>query len=301
MGLQAGSCAFREDRKTLKVGAVIILYHPTIAHLASMLEALHALQWPVVLVDNSPVPLVGLTDEQADYIHCPSNVGIAQAQNVGLDRLVEQGAEAVLILDQDSQLSTIFLQQLYDAYEYALAKIDKLACVGPQIVCEFIEKPVQPKLHRSQRMCDQLESVAQIIASGMIVNVEAYHRVGKKDSNLFIDGVDHEWCWRARSLGFHVIKACNVKMRHRQGDGRHRILGLNFKRGAPVRLYYQVRNVLILSRRRHVPLYWKCRHLVALPVRWLVNRWWFPEGKLRGHYVRRGLIDGLKGRTGKLD
>lgn len=287
----------------MTVGAVIILYHPQVAHLNAMLSALESLHIPVILVDNTPVPLTGAHIELTDntYLHCPANVGIAEAQNQGIDKLIEQGAEAVLILDQDSQLTTEFLQQLLDSYYYALDKMDRVACLGPQIVCEFMDKTVQAKIHKPNTICDQLQSVRQIIASGMIVNVEAYHRVGKKDSLLFIDGVDHEWCWRARSQGFHVLQACNVKMKHRQGDGRHRILGLNFKRGAPVRLYYQVRNVLILSRRRHVPLYWKCRNLLALPVRWLVNRWWFPDGKLRGHFVLRGLIDGLKGKSGKLE
>lgn len=285
----------------MKVGAVIISYHPDVAHLSSMLSALNTMGWPVVLIDNSPVALAGFSDAFSHYVHCADNVGIAEAQNIGIDILIENGAEAMLILDQDSQLTPSFLNNLYETYTYALGRCPQMACLGPQIVCEFVNKPVQPKLHKSQPVCDRLVHAKQIIASGMIINVDAYHKVGKKDASLFIDGVDHEWCWRARSLGFQVLKASTVEMRHRQGDGRHRVLGLNFKRGAPVRLYYQVRNVLILSRRRHVPMYWKCRHLLALPLRWLVNRWYFPEGKLRGHYVRRGIKDGLLGRTGKLE
>ncbi len=263
--------------------------------------ALKAIGWPVVLVDNSPEKLEYYDADWPEYIHCPSNVGIAEAQNMGIEALDRANMEAVLILDQDSQLSLPFLQNLYETYKYALTRFSNVACMGPQIVCKFINKPVQPRLHRSQPICDRLENVKQIIASGMILNIYAYQKVGKKDSHLFIDGVDHEWCWRARSLGFQVLKASSVEMRHRQGDARHRVFGLNFKRGAPVRLYYQVRNVLILSRRQHVPIYWKCRHLLALPVRWIVNRWFFPEGKLRGDFIRRGIKDGLLGRTGKLD
>ena len=90
-------------------------------------------------------------------------------------------------------------------------------------------------------------------------------------------------------------------MLHKQGDGRHKVLGITFKRGAPVRLYYQVRNVLILSRRSYVPLYWKLRNIPAIPLRWLINRWVFDNGKQRGRYFAKGLVDGLKGKNGPLE
>nr|WP_083638614.1 glycosyltransferase family 2 protein [Alteromonas pelagimontana] len=265
-----------------------------------MINKLNEINWPVVLVDNSPVPL-SHQNFNVKYIHCPANVGIAAAQNEGIQALQDMGAEYGLVLDQDSQLTEELLFGLLSEYQSATHHFTQVAAIGPMIVCEFNNAPVQPRLQKALQLKDGLAEVRQIIASGMLINLSMFNAIGKKDEALFIDGVDHEWCWRARYKGFSIVQSHNIKMRHRQGDARHRILGLNFKRGAPVRLYYQVRNVLILSRRQYVPLYWKCRHLPVLPLRWAVNRWWFPEGKLRGHYVLRGLIDGIKGRTGKID
>lgn len=145
-----------------------------------------------------------------------------------------------------------------------------------------------------------LREVKQIIASGMLISQQAFEKVGEKESALFIDGVDHEWCWRAKRLGLKVYQSQLVSMPHRQGDDRMKVLGITFKQGAPVRLYYQLRNVLILSRRRYVPIYWKCRHLFAIPLRYIVNRFVFENGQERGQFMRKGLRDGIKKTYGPL-
>lgn len=283
----------------MNVAAIIILYHPDEAHLHCMLQTIAQMGWSAILVDNSPHSLPPPQQGSAHYIHCPGNVGIAEAQNQGIDAAITKNAESVLVLDQDSQLSVDFLSALHSAFQLARQRYPNLACIGPQIHCEFTQQTVNGRVSREKPLCEQLSEVRQIIASGMLIPVTAFQQIGKKDSALFIDGVDHEWCWRAQQKGFKVLKANQVVMPHRQGDARQRILGVNFKQGAPVRLYYQVRNVLILSRRNYVPVYWKCRQLLALPVRWLANRWFFPEGRLRGRFMWHGLRDGLAGRSGK--
>ena len=192
-----------------------------------MLKALRQVDWPVILVDNSPERLPVIADEANHYIHNPENAGIAEAQNQGIDKAIAEGAEAVLLLDQDSQLTGTFLNQLLDAYNTAAKQFEKLACIGPQVLCEFDNKQVKARASKEIYLTDNHILTRQIIASGMIINTLAYKRIGKKESALFIDGVDHEWCWRAKRHGYLVLKAANVVMPHRQGDGRHRLFGMN--------------------------------------------------------------------------
>ncbi|RDV24375.1 glycosyltransferase family 2 protein [Alteromonas aestuariivivens] len=284
----------------MKVGTVVILYHPDRTHLDRMITQINAVNWAVVLVDNSPVPQDFSASPSVHYIHCSENIGIAAAQNLGLHKLVGLGLEYGLLLDQDSQLSAEMLSGLARNFLQAEKLFDKVAVIGPRIVCEYNGKPVHARVQRRIDTRGNLISVSQIIASGMLFKLKTFLQIGEKEEALFIDGVDHEWCWRARKAGYHVIQCQDVPMLHRQGDARHRYLGITFKRGAPIRLYYQVRNVLILSRRSYVPLYWKLRHLSALPLRWMVNRCFFPDGKQRGDFFRRGLIDGLTDKRGKL-
>jgi len=285
----------------VKPGIVIILFHPDLTHLNKVLSGIEAENLPIILVDNSPEPLVDTFSTEITYLHFPSNIGIAAAQNAGIKVLIECGCSHIALFDQDSDITSALLTGLCDGFSKAQQSMENIAAVGPQIVCEFNAEAVSPAIQRERKISEDFASVKQIIASGMLLNADIFKTVGEKEESLFIDGVDHEWCWRARDKGYQIVKLLNVKMLHRQGDGRKKILGLTFKRGAPIRLYYQARNILILSRRDYVPLYWKCRNLMGLPVRWLINRWVFEQGKIRGRFFLKGLKDGVKGKTGALD
>ena len=285
----------------MNVGLVIILYHPDTSHLSKILTATSEAGYEMVLVDNSPEPLSMPVSESVDYLHYPSNIGIAAAHNAGIQWLIAKGCSHVVLFDQDSEINATILSELAEGFKRATDLLGNVAAVGPQIVCEFENKPVNPKIQRTRDIDEAFSSVKQIIASGMLLSADSFRHIGGKEEGLFIDGVDHEWCWRARHHGYEIVKLRNVKMLHRQGDGRHRILGVTFKRGAPIRLYYQARNILLLSRRRYVPLYWKLRNIPALPIRWLVNRWIFENGKHRGRFFLKGLSDGIKGKSGPIE
>ncbi|MCW8091692.1 glycosyltransferase family 2 protein [Alteromonas sp. ASW11-130] len=265
-----------------------------------MIDVLVSCDIHTVLVDNSSKPYSGPLSTRVNYLHYPENVGIAAAQNAGLIELKKCNFDAAFIFDQDSDLTKELIYGLLTHLQNGKnPKEQKVAAIGPVIVCGFTETHQIPKFKKSYPK-DKLFEVDQIIASGMLINLLYLEDIGLKDESLFIDGVDHEWCWRARSKGFSILMASDVPMFHKQGDARHKYFGLTFKRGAPIRLYYQVRNVLKLSRHSHVPLRWKLRQLMALPIRWLVNRFFFPEGQLRGRFMKKGFYDGLKNRSGKI-
>ncbi|MBU2977834.1 glycosyltransferase family 2 protein [Alteromonas sp. C1M14] len=284
----------------MTTGVVVVLFHPDKRHVVELIDLTHRRGQPLTLVDNSPSKLDTPLPANTAYLHLPANEGIATAQNRGIAELLARGCDKVILFDQDSQITPALLDGLSDGYDEAVKTFGSVAAVGPQIVCEFHHKAVEPKIQKALAISNDMADVQQIIASGMVLTADSFNRVGPKEEALFIDGVDHEWCWRARNKGFHIIKLLSVSMNHRQGEGRIKALGFTFKVGAPVRLYYQVRNVLVLSRRAYVPRYWKLRNLCGLPIRWLVNRWRFPEGKQRGQFFVKGLIDGWKGRMGKI-
>lgn len=256
--------------------------------------------YSVVLVDNSPQQLDETLPDACHYCHFPSNVGIARAQNEGLKYLIEKHFTHAILLDQDSRLNVAMLQRMAAHFAELESSQDKIAALGPTIYCEFTDTAVMPRIQRPKRVSDGLVEMRQIIASGMMVSLSALRQIGFKEEGLFIDGVDHEWCWRAQASGYRIYQAQDVQMPHRQGDARKNVLGVSFKVGAPIRLYYQARNICLLVRRGYVPLYWKIRNTLALPVRYGVNRWLLPEGRLRGRLFLSGVKDGLSGKSGKM-
>lgn len=279
---------------------VIILYHPDKSRLLDNLSLLRETGWGIIVIDNSSESHACWLPDYVSYTHCPDNEGIAEAQNIGLREAIAEGREYLLLLDQDSLLSATLLTGLQDSIKRAKTITKKLAAIGPAIVSEFDNKAVVPAIQKPKAVTQGYYSTKQIIASGMVLCADCLDEVGFKESALFIDGVDHEWCWRARMHGYEILIDSNLKMVHKQGDARKNVLGVSFKVGQPVRLYYQFRNVLLLLPRGYVPLYWKFRNIMALPCRWLVNRFCLDNGKDRGEFMWRGIRDGLRRVTGPL-
>ena len=284
----------------MNCGIVIVLFHPDIDHVQSIVDEFSMAKWPVVIVDNSPESVCFTLPPTCKYLHFPTNVGIAKAQNIGLNFLFSNGSTHAILLDQDSVFSLEMGASLLAQF-CQLEKSYNIAALGPSILCQFSHQVVDGKLQKGQFINSHVKEVKQIIASGMVLSKYAFTTVGEKEAALFIDGVDHEWCWRARKYGLQVFQSLSVCMPHRQGDDRIKICGVTFKQGAPVRLYYQMRNLMLLARRNYVPLYWKCRHLLAIPLRYLVNRFYFPHGKKRGDFMLKGLRDGIRAKSGSIE
>ncbi len=90
----------------------------------------------------------------------------------------------------------------------------------------------------------------------------------------------------------------NVEMVQKIGDRRSKFAGITYKVGSPIRLYYQFRNILILTRRGYVPTYWKTRNVLVLPIRFFANSLLQSNKRERIKFMLCGLLDGLLKRDG---
>ena len=284
------------------IGAVIILYNPDIEIVMKNVHVLTSQVEHIVLVDNSDDLLqLDSFPSNVTYISYQKNLGIAEAQNLGIDKLMSFQSEYIILFDQDSDLECYDVKKITVSFKNAAVNNLKLACVGPRIKDIFSNSEVKPLIQKEFERIGSLVLCSQIIASGKMLSVEALKQIGLMESELFIDGVDHEWCWRARKLGFDVAINDDVLMEHTLGDARYKCLGITFKVASPIRLYYQFRNILLLSRRNYVPLYWKVRNIISIPIRMIVFGVIHPKSSEYLGYMMLGLKDGLKKSTGKIN
>jgi rhamnosyltransferase len=245
------------------------------------------------------VPTVlSISRDRLHYHHFPNNIGIAAAHNIGLRDLSSSGCEYALLLDQDSQINNDFVFRMSSLLVASTVEKRPLVAIGPRIICSFSEKTVKPRVQREIAVYDDLVCVTQIISSGMMIDLSKIDLVGFKDETLFIDGVDHEWCWRAKTHDYMVAIADKIEMVHRLGDARSKFAGVTYKVGSPIRLYYQFRNILLLSRRGYVPNYWKARNLLVLPIRFFANSFLQTQRRKRLIYMLCGMWDGLTNKNG---
>ena len=284
------------------IGAVVVLYHPEWDVTYRLIEKLQQQVDYVCLVDNSPHPnKVIRKSSKLSYSHFPENVGIATAQNRGLECLKHNGCRFGLIFDQDSHIQYDFVARM-KAHFLSFRKNHNAAAIGPQIVCTYTNKARKPRIQKSLKVIDDnICIVPQIISSGMFLDLQQLQFIGLKKEGLFIDAVDHEWCWRAKDNGFHVAIARNVEMLHRQGDKKRSFMGVDYRVSSPVRLYYQFRNILLLRKYKYVPSYWKYRNICTMPIKFLAMTIVERNRFQRAKYMILGIIHGLFGRQGKID
>lgn len=64
------------------------------------------------------------------------------------------------------------------------------------------------------------ENVKIALTSGTLIKLEAWRNIGLFNELLFVDEVDHEFCYRLRSEDYNIVKVNGVFMNHK--IGRHK-------------------------------------------------------------------------------
>lgn len=237
---------------------VVVLYHPNADDLANLSRLA---DWGVHVVavvnaikdeDRSLLPA-----SRAQVVNNPRNLGLARALNQGIGAAIESGSRYVLLLDQDSRPT----RETFDALLAAAARIEGegrlLACVAPLL-----------RDRKSTADTGDHAGGVSFATSGTMLTRVGWERVGPMWEPLFIDGIDHEWCFRARSRGLETVLVREAVMQHDMGEeginllGRYRPL-----HRSPVRHYFIVRNTLWLAREPHISARWRFGELVKLGYR----------------------------------
>lgn len=286
-----------------KVWAVIVAYHPDGGTLNALCKALQTDGVQVLVIDNTETPELSLGDLPAGtrLNSLGENTGIAHAQNVGIETALEGGAQAVLFLDQDSSIGTGFVRSLIGALTPGLPDIVSPRCIDADTEAELPSESltrfgfVHPLLCGDSRKPCPTDIV---ISSGTVATREAIMLAGVLDEDLFIDFVDTEWCLRCRSKQIPIRVVPDAVLFHRIGNQSIKEGALTIMLHGPTRCYYQVRNSIHLFRKRHVPLIFSIRTMLAV----LLNRFLLLRHiSNRGEYIRaytHGLRDGLAGVVG---
>lgn len=256
-----------------KIGAIIVLYNPLFEYLNISINRLLPQVDLICLIDNSSVDNHEkfVADEKIKYLPLFENVGIAKAQNIGIRYLEKNNFDFVLFSDQDSRCDDGMVQNLFDVYTVLENEGYKIAAIGPTPINEHTSKPYITNQNNIKtfevttinRKYKVLEMFS-IISSYSLVRVSLYKEIGYLDEKLFIDGVDDEWCWRARyynKRASYMVR--NLVFSHFQGEDTK----LPIKKPSPFRAYWQFRNFLILVRLPQTPRYWILRNIKKFSIK----------------------------------
>jgi rhamnosyltransferase len=298
-----------------RVVGVVVAYFPDRAALRELVSAARPQLKDLVIVDNTPAaagsrrcpPIEGV-----EILSSQANTGLAAGLNRGCAWAREQGAEFALLFDQDSVPASDMLDRLCAAWEAAAAAGLRVAAAGPRFidsrgarVFPFLRLGVLRNHEVVPQPSDEFVRTDTLITSGCLVSLAALDDTGAMDESLFIDNIDLDWGFRARSRGWALIGAPRAVLSHRIGDDHvaaprwARLFGKDQAiRHGPQRLYYITRNRIRLYWRPHVPLAWKAQDLLRLPAKIVLSIWLAQNRRASAQALRRGVVDGIADRGG---
>ena len=282
------------DRKSC---AVVVTYNPDITALLKLLGQLNK-ETDFIVIDNESAGLDDLCESIVVYERCKDlirlteNEGLAKAINIGINQAIENDYDYVFLFDQDSSLCDLFIDRMIKAYEKA-EKLgpNKIAALGPRIINPQSMRQTPFKLFnrfmfRSDRYFVGSKShfVADfLITSGSLLSLEYIEEIGAMKESYFIDNVDLEWCFRAKSKGFDLVGTDEAVLYHAIGE---RSVSSLVRAGIiaqhnPSRTYYSSRNRTHLYRAAYAPIGWVLRDIIRFTI---MASWLFISSSERKQY-----------------
>ncbi|NLX27165.1 MAG: glycosyltransferase family 2 protein [Lentisphaerae bacterium] len=232
-----------------RVVALVITYHPEDSSLESI-RLLAEQACPVIIVDNSATSTdwerltQAFGDNQKSFtlLFNERNLGIASALNRGMRYVQELGAEWVLTMDQDSRITNGMIATMLAGYDTLPADYRlRVASLAPLLTAP--SSPPSPTV--SDTHCLACREVPTVITSGNLIKIEAWQAVGGYSDKLFIDYVDHDFCFRLRRAGWVILECQDAALIHKIGNATCiRFLGkkIAINQHPPLRTYYITRN-----------------------------------------------------------
>lgn len=246
-------------------GIIIVLYYPNLESVSNLISNLHS-ECNIFIVDNTPdvsLKSTFLIYNNVHYFPFSINKGIACAQNFAISHIdsLHRDIQFLLFLDQDSIISNNFLDIMYSEY-LRLNSMNPLISIIAPILIDIETNDCFPKNKSKYNDTSDYYLTDIVISSGMFTNINLFSKVGNFREDLFIDYVDFEWCWRAKTYNYICVVTKNVSLLHKVGISRFSFLKHNFILSKPFRYFYQNRNFIKLLKENHVPLSWKFNNFI---------------------------------------
>ena len=256
----------------------------------------------VIIVDNGSEPetldAIRSAIEQNRLQTCEllpqgRNLGIGAAINIGVCAALATGAEYVLTLDDDTEVSPGAVAELVRCF------MDHEAEHVGIVWAYWIEE-----INFPQTICreeDAPRSVERIPTSGCMIRREVFESVGMFREDYFLDFTCYEYCHRIIGAGWQVLICPAATVFHRSGD---KVLRKFFGRTVVV-TNYPAERLFLLCRNGFVLYLWErrsgryfrehCRSMAASFVKSILYE---REKSRKASAIIHASVEGLLGHLG---
>lgn len=227
------------------ITAVIPIFKPTINDVGNIIRNSLFFKECIIIDDsgNNINLFSRCINNNVVYLYNEIEYGLSETVNRGIKIAIDRGAEWVMLINQDN----IIHDDIVSVFnKYIMSNKDPdIALLAPQY-----------NYDRHKRKCKHgSKNIRYTDMTGSVISVNAWNKIGAYDTRFFIDGLDVEWCLRARKKGYKLIQCREAIMEHHPGETKElRIFGLTiWKYGwhKPERYYYQFKAAFLIHTEYH--------------------------------------------------
>jgi GT2 family glycosyltransferase len=252
---------------TPKIAIVILNWNgkdDTLECLASVFK-LDYPNFSVIVVDNGStdgsVAAIRQDYPQVTLIETGRNLGYAGGNNVGIRYALDQNAEFIFLLNNDTIVSSNILTELISASK----RFPEAGILGPKIYYyskpeiiwsaggywdqaqQCFEQIGDGEIDKGQ--FDQETPTDFIVGCALFIKAECFHKIGLLDEGFFLNYEEIDFEYRAKQHGFKLLYVPKARLWHKVSSsfaGEH----------SPLKTYFTYRNRLLWAS-RHLPKYQK--------------------------------------------
>jgi GT2 family glycosyltransferase len=221
----------------MKTVAVVVLNWNGIEDTRALLPTLERCRLPggwrrrVLVVDNGSsdgsAAAIAREFPAVEVVALPANRRFAGGCNAGLERALAGGADAVMLLNNDTEADPGLLEHLLLALEQdpGAGAVAPLICLRrPLDLIWYAGGRCVPALglaaHRGLRRRDRgqyraVQPTGYLTGCCLLATRAAWERVGPLDEGYFIYAEDADWCLRARAAGFGLRFVPTARLWHK--------------------------------------------------------------------------------------
>jgi GT2 family glycosyltransferase len=299
------------DLNQPKVNIVIVNWNG-LEDTSELLKSLSKISYSnffIVIVDNNSAndeaeKLEKSGQAKTHIIKCKENLGFAGGNNIGIKYSLEQKADYILLLNNDTKVNPDFLEILVSKYE----STDKAGIVAPRINYFDVPQKIWSDGGYISRLrgsgfaySDKLEtevdnsdkSVTFVSGCCMLISRDVSNKVGLFDENYFLYTEDTDLCQRIIKAGYKIFVSPRSKIYHKVSNSSK-------TRYSALPLYYTTRNRLYFAKKNFSKIYFlTVAYILSAMI--LKSIYWFASGKSKNVIaVTKSFKDFFSGRMGKI-
>jgi len=205
----------------------------------------------VLVVDNNVNP-TSLKLRGVKILRNFKNLGFAKGMNVGIRRAIKNGAEAVLLLNQDAVVEKNFLVPLLENSADIVGPVIKFKRQGRWVydlggkINWWLGRTKHEEMENGEWRMENIKDIDYVSGCAMMIKRPVLEKIGLLDERYFLYFEDADFCLRAKKAGFKVAVEPKSLIFHKLTEGR--------KKPLKQRLHLLKSNLIFIN--RWIP-FWK--------------------------------------------